>query len=153
MRRRVVAALLAVLLVCAGCGGASAKQAATTDQFIAAAEALSFSTTDLTDKYGDEVYVVSVIMASKGQSEIDFFVLVSDEFAAGVFDSNMKNIQQLEVPGVTHGSGANGSYQRYWVQLPNDYWLVVQVGETVLFAHVTMDEMDTLNTLLSKLSY
>jgi len=149
------AALVAAVLLLAGCSGPAAPQrvAATADQFTAAAQSLSFSTTDLTDQYGDEVYVASVIMATKEKSEIDFFVLVNDEFAAGVYDSNVANIQQLQVPGTTHGTESEANYQRYWVQMPNDYWVTIQVAETVLFAHVTMNEMDRLNSLLTKLGY
>jgi len=127
--------------------------AATPDQFVAVAQSLSFTTTDYSDQYSDEVYVITVILATKEKSEIDFFELASDEFASGVYDSNVTNIQLLEVPGVTHGSESHGNYQKYWVQMPNDYWVVIQVAETVLFAHVTMNEMNSLNSLLAKLSY
>ena len=153
-RKKAVGLLLALLVILTACSHTPPpRQALSPDDFVTAAKGLSWDTVDLTDAYADQVYVVSVIMATQKLSEADFFTLVSDDLAGSVYDSNLANIQQFEVVPATHGYGAADGYRMYWVKTPNDYWTVIQVGETVLFCHAPISQADLIDQLIAAMKY
>jgi len=150
--KKTLALLLAATLCLTGCG-TSPRVPATVEQFVAAAHALEWDTVDLTPGYTEQLYVASVIMATKTLGEVDFFVLISDEFALAVYESNLENLQQLATGKATRGADSDENYKRYWVKTEKDYWMVILLGETVVFGHVPINYAEDLDNLIERLGY
>jgi len=150
--KKALTAILAATLCLTSCS-APPRMPATVEQFQAAAQGLGWDTVDLTPSYVEELYVAAVIMATKTLGEVDFFVLISDEFALEVYQANLENLQLLATGKATRGADHDENYKRYWVKTEKDYWTVILFGETVLFGHVPLNYTEDLDNLIEKLAY
>jgi len=147
-----VAVIAAAACLVTGCG-AKPKAAVTSDQFTAVAQGLSFRTTDLTDQYTDETYVVAVIRAANDSSEVDFFEVLSDDFATAVYDTNLDNVQGLKLPGAEETTVTQDGYQKYTLKNSGEYWVVIQLGGTVLFGWAPLNKTGALEELIKQIGY
>lgn len=144
---------MVMFLTLTGCGN---KKAITSDEFISIAEEQGLITSDLTleasTTYG---YVKSAVFAynSKGDLQVEFYVVDDKSKAQSLFNGNKSNIVEAKSGSYKDKSVNLANYSTYELTTNGTYFYIARVDNTLFYAEASESYKDEIKSLVKKMGY
>jgi len=154
-KRGLSLALLLVLgislLILTGC---FTKEPKTPEQFREIMEDNGFVVSDLTDQY-EEGLVKSVLVAMdvKNDFQIEYFEQDSDADAIVSFNMNVSTMEDNKGQIYKTSDFRGQNYENLSMTTNGEYWVVSRIENTVIFAHVSEEHKEVVESMLERLNY
>jgi len=140
--------LLAVLTSC------TPKEPVTADFFEEKAQALGYTTEDVTDQYMQEDFkVIKGIAVESDCLYITFFETDSSDSAALAFAVEKANFEENKEDSSEETSVSMGTYQKYTLVAQGNYFLAERVGKTFVSADCHGADTQKVTELLDAIGY
>ena len=91
---------------------------------------------------------------SKENFEFNFYIFIEDKYAQDGYGnlSSQIDTQKLKYPNIQTGK-ARGNYAVRTLKVDDEYFYLMRIGNTLLFASGNTENMDTINAIASDLGY
>jgi len=154
-KRHLGCALLAALFLLGALVGCSGKvNAITATEFAAAMGNKGYAVEDYTDSYIETGRgILSCLMIESEGRELVFFELESLEKAKVFYAENKPLIEQQKQAGNIESTVATNSRSVYKLKTATGYFVLEQVGATVLLAYSGAENAAALDELIKSIGY
>lgn len=143
--------IMAAFITLVGC---QSKEAVSVDVFNKEMTSLGYDVQDITNQYAGVNPAILVCSAFEGDGlHVEFFQMDSIESAKSMFDGNKGMVEGYKGNGNVESSVSNNSYQKYTLKSDGTYYVVEQVGETMIYSYAPEDSSKLLDAALGKIGY
>lgn len=94
------------------------------------------------------------LTCSEENFEFNFYIFIEDKYAQEGYGnlSSQIDTQKLKYPNIQTGK-ARGNYAVRTLKVDDEYFYLMRIGNTLLFASGNTENMDTINAIASDLGY
>ena len=142
--------IFAFVLLLTGCGK---KSAINTSKFRSIVESSGYTFTDDYDSYSSYNYFNEAVIASKGDCDIQFFVLDNASDAKNMFNTNKSKFENSKTGLSTEVSTSLNNYDTYLVQTNGYYKYLSRVDNTLVYVNVLMECKDSVKNIIDIMKY
>jgi ABC-type uncharacterized transport system auxiliary subunit len=143
----ILALALLLMLSMTAC---QSKTPITADVFQQKMEAAGHTVVDSSEQYAGYPHVLKVLVSNSDILHLEFFEIDTLDNAAGVFSSNKTTVEAYN--GVSSSVQVN-NYQKYTTKTSEQYYVVVQVEKTLVYAFCNAADSSKLDQVINDLGY
>lgn len=151
--KKIIVGILCVLFlfVLTGCGK---KNAITADDFKSLAKKNNYTVYDISNQYTRYPHIKSAIVARSSLNyQVEFYVLINDEYASSMFDSNKSIFENSKGNSSTYSSTSVGNYSTYSLTSNGYYMYLSRIDNTLLYLKVNDIYKKNVKNLVDDLGY
>lgn len=134
--------------------GCQSKEPVNADTYKENATSLGYEIEDLTEEFTSQSSaILNCYLIDKDDLHVEYFQLDSNDTAKALFDANKQIVEGYKGSRSGETSETNSTYQKYTLTADDMYFVVEQVGDTLVYAYTDQDKTNDLNELLKELGY
>lgn len=134
--------------------GCSKKTAINVNEFKSLSEKNNYIVYDISNQYTQYSHIESAMVARSSLNyQVEFYVLINDEYASSMFDSNKSIFENSKGSSSTYSSTSIGNYSNYSLTSNGYYMYLSRVDNTLLYVKVNDIYKKNVKKLIDKLGY
>ena len=150
---RIFAFTLCFLTIICCLTGCSSKTAQTVAGFTEFMEASDFVVQDVTEDTETNGLATTVLIASSGDYQIEFYVLTDNDTGEGVFYNNKQLFDEEHSVKTMSSEITSGNYNYYAFNADDNFHMIARVDNTMLWCEAKKTHKEEILDIVKNLGY
>ncbi len=128
------------------------KEALTASSFKAKMETKGYEVVDISSDY-EEGTIVSALIATKDDYQIEFYLVNDEEQAIRAFNQNKTGFEELKTSGSMETEVSLSNHAKYTLTTGGKYMVISRIGTTFVYVNVEDGNKSEVSGVLKDLNY
>jgi len=151
--KKFISLTLSLLIISLLFSACAPKNPISADSFITQMESEGFTVIDVTSSTETNGNATKVLIAKKGNYQIEFYQLINKEIGEAVFETNKRIFDEEHSFKTLSLSVSISNHNYYAFNADEDFHMISQIDDTMLYCDASVAYRDEIISIVEKLGY